>query len=80
LAARKRAGVSVKSDIEADLREAVAHAHPDFVTRNAKVLAPEGNIVADTFQDDLAIGILDHEARATALCCRMRTINEQRSL
>jgi hypothetical protein len=77
LPTRKRTRVSVKSDVESDLFEAVTNAPPDFIARHPKIFATESDVVTDALQDHLTIGVLDYESGATTVCCRIFAVDKE---
>ena len=61
LSTAERCGRPVELDLEANVGERLVHPLPDLLAGNPEVLAAEGHIVADLGEDDLAVGVLQHE-------------------
>ena len=66
LPTREGRGRPVERHVEPDRVERLPHPRPDLLARDAEVLAAERDVVADAGEDRLAVGILQHHARATA--------------
>ena len=66
LPARKMHRAPVEGDApEADVLQALPHARPDFLARDAAILGTEGDVIAQTVEDRLRIRILQDEPHAT---------------
>ncbi len=67
LPTRERLGGAVEGHGETHGCHSLGHPRRDLGRGDAQVLAAEGDVVADLRQDDPRLGVLQHEADATAL-------------
>jgi hypothetical protein len=67
-------------NVESDEFTGLSYSFPDFFARNPKIFTTESNVIADTFQDDLVFGILQHETNLTSGLGWRLAINEHTSV
>ena len=79
LPARERAGGVIQRNVESDQVEGLTDPRPDLLAGNAKVFAPEGDLISHAGEHHLRVGVLQNEARTTACRARRRTVQADRS-
>ncbi len=80
LAAGERLGGAIQRHVEPDGVQRRPHARPDLRPRDAEVLAPEGDVVADPGEHDLRIRVLQHQPRPAARRRGRLAVDEERAL